>query len=386
MNIGILTGGGDVPGLNPCIKQVTYRALDEGHSVTGIFRGWGGLLNLNPSDPASLPANTIALDKLNTRTIDRTGGTILWSSRTNPAKTAPAKAPEFLRGNGFDPNAKTLDFTPHVLSVLAYLKLDVLIAIGGDDTLSYGARLHKEGFPVILIPKTMDNDVTGTDYCIGFSTAITRSISAINKLRTTTGSHERLGIIELFGRNAGHTSLVSAYLSSADRCLISEVPFEIEHLAELLMKDKRANPRNYAMLTVSEGARSVTGEIVEREKQSYDPYGHKKLGGIGQVIAADLERITGQATVPVALSFLMRSGPADTLDQMVARTFAHCAMDLLESRTFGRMVAVRDGRYTHVDASEPAIGPRQVDVEALYDKMEYRPRLKRALDLPMFLR
>lgn len=386
MHIGILTGGGDVPGLNPCIKQVVYRALDEGHTITGILRGWGGLLNFNPADPASLAENTIKLDKLNTRTIDRTGGTILWTSRTNPARTAPSKVPEFLRGTGYDPNAKTLDFTPHVLSVLAFLKFDVLIAIGGDDTLSYGARLHKEGFPVILIPKTMDNDVTGTDYCIGFSTAITRSVSAVQKLRTTTGSHERIGVIELFGRNAGHTSLITAYLSSADRCLISEVPYDIEHLAELLMRDKRANPRNYAMLTVSEGCRSVEGQIIESEKLTYDPYGHKKLGGIGSYIARDLERLTGQGTVPVALSFLMRAGPADTLDMMVAKTFADCAMDLLNDKTYGRLVAIRDGRYTHVDASEPAIGPREVDVEALYDKIEYRPRLKRALDLPMFLR
>jgi ATP-dependent phosphofructokinase / diphosphate-dependent phosphofructokinase len=385
MHIGILTGGGDVPGLNPCIRQVTYRALDEGHTITGILRGWGGLLNLNPADPASVAENTIKLDKLNTRTIDRTGGTILWTSRTNPAKTAPAKAPEFLRGTGYDENAKFLDFTPHILSVLAYLKIDVLIIIGGDDTLSYAARLHREGFPVILIPKTMDNDVTGTDYCIGFSTAITRSISAVNKLRSTTGSHERIGVIELFGRYSGHTSLITAYLSSTDRCLISEVPYEMDRLAELLMRDKRANPRNYAMMTVSEGAREVTGDIIQSVKLTYDPYGHKKLGGIGSLIAADVERLTGQATVPVSLSFLMRAGPADTLDQMVARTFANCAIDLLDDHTFGRMVSIRNGQYTHVDASEPAVGPRKVDVDALYDKIEYRPRLKRALDLPMFL-
>jgi 6-phosphofructokinase 1 len=294
--------------------------------------------------------------------------------------------PEFLRGTGYNPNVLTVDCTVHVLSVLAFLKIDVLIAIGGDDTLSYGARLHKEGFPVILIPKTMDNDVTGTDYCIGFSTAITRSVNAVNDLRSTTGSHERFGVIELFGRNAGHTSLITAYLTGADRCLISEVPYDIDHLAELLMRDKQSNPRNYAMLTVSEGCCEVAGQIVESEKLSYDPYGHKKLGGIGSFIAKDLERITGQGTVPVALSFLMRAGPADTLDLMVAKTFANCAMDLLNDKTYGRLVGIRDGRYTHVDASEPAVGPREVDVDALYDRIEYRPSLKRALDLPMFLR
>jgi 6-phosphofructokinase len=386
MNIGILTGGGDVPGLNPCIKQVVYRALDDGHSITGILRGWGGLLNFNPADPQSFAENTIQLDKLNTRTIDRTGGTILWTSRTNPAKTAPSKVPEFLRGTGYNPDELTVDCTPHVLSVLAFLKIDVLIAIGGDDTLSYGARLHKEGFPVILIPKTMDNDVTGTDYCIGFSTAITRSVNAVNELRSTTGSHERFGVVELFGRNAGHTSLITAYLTGADRCLISEVPYDINHLAELMMRDKRDNPRNYAMLTVSEGCCEIAGQIVESEKLSYDPYGHKKLGGIGSFIAKDLERITGQGTVPVALSFLMRAGPPDTLDLMVAKTFANCAIDLLNDKIYGRLVGIRDGRYTHVDASEPAIGPREVDVEALYDKIEYRPYLKRAIELPMFLR
>ena len=386
MHIGILTGGGDVPSLNPCIKQVVTRALDEGHSITGILRGWGGLLNFNPASPDSLAENTINLDRRNTRTIDRTGGTILWTSRTNPAKTAPNKVPEFLRGTGFDPNSKTLDFTAHVLTVLAFLKIDVLIAIGGDDTLSYGARLHKEGFPVILIPKTMDNDVTGTDYCIGFSTAITRSVQAVNNLRSTTGSHERIGIIELFGRTAGHTSLITAYLSGADRCLISEVPYEIERLAELLMSDKRANPRNYAMLTVSEGCREVAGEIVQSDKHTYDAYGHKKLGGIGGIISGQLERLTGQGTVPVALSFLMRAGPADTLDLMVAKTFANCAMDLLSEKIYGRLVGIREGRYTHVDASEPAIGPRKVDTETLYDKIAYRPDLKQAIGLPMFLR
>jgi 6-phosphofructokinase 1 len=385
MHIGILTGGGDVPGLNPCIKQVVNRCLDDGHTITGIYRGWGGLLYFNPNDPESAAENTIKLDKLNTRTIDRTGGTILWSSRTNPAKTAPSKVPEFLRGSGYDTSAKTVDCTAHVLSVLSHLKLDVLIAIGGDDTLSYGARLHKEGFPVVLIPKTMDNDVTGTDYCIGFSTAITRSVSAVQKLRSTTGSHERFGVIELFGRTAGHTSLITAYLSSADRCLISEVPFDINRVAELLMRDKKSNPRNYAMLIVSEGAREIEGQIIESEKQTYDPYGHKKLGGIGKVISEQLECITCEGTVPVALSFLMRGGPADTLDLMVAKTFANCAMDLINDKNFGRLVGIQKGCYTHVSASEPAIGPRLVDVDALYDKIEYRPDLRRALELPMFL-
>ncbi|MFW5973227.1 MAG: 6-phosphofructokinase, partial [Bacteroidota bacterium] len=251
MKIGILTGGGDVPGLNPAIKAVVNRALDDGKEVVGIRRGWGGLLNFNPDDPESFDANLIPLNKQVVRAIDRTGGTFLHTSRTNPSNVRPDRVPEFLRdpehpeAEKQDPRPR--DFTPHVLRNLEFLGIDTLIPIGGDDTLSYGERLHREGFPVVAIPKTMDNDVYGTDYCIGFGTAITRSVQFIHQLRTSTGSHERIAVVELFGRNCGETTLISSYLAGADRAVISEVPFDPERLAELITHDRKSNPSNYAI-------------------------------------------------------------------------------------------------------------------------------------------
>ena len=252
MRIGICTGGGDVPGLNPCIKAVVGRVADAGHEVVGIRRGWAGLLETDPDDAASVQANTVALDPPTVRTINRTGGTILHTSRTNPGRVKTAGVPPFLadRVTGDGPH----DLTDHVLHVLDRLGLDALIPIGGDDTLSYGLRLHDEGVPVIAIPKTMDNDVHGTDYCIGFSTAVTRGVEFIHALRTSTGSHERIAVVELFGRYSGETSLITAYLAGADRAVISEVPFDVERLAAFLVEDKRRNPSNYSMVTISEGA------------------------------------------------------------------------------------------------------------------------------------
>lgn len=254
MKIGILTGGGDVPGLNPSIKAVVNRAVREGHEVIGIRRGWAGLLEFNRDDPASFDQNFFSLDNQVVRTIDRTGGTILHTSRTNPSKVKPQDVPDFLR----DPehpdaeatDSRLRDFTPHVLKNLEHLSINRLIPIGGDDTLSYGERLHSEGFPVVAIPKTMDNDVYGTDYCIGFSTAVTRSVQFLHQLRTSAGSHERIAIVELFGRNSGETSLISSYLAGVDRAIISEVPFDPEKLADLIIEDKRNNPSNYAMVTI----------------------------------------------------------------------------------------------------------------------------------------
>ena len=244
MRIGILTGGGDVPGLNPCIKAVVNRANAEGQEVVGIRRGWWGLLHMNPDDPETLGKCTIKLDNNVVRTIDRSGGTFLHTSRTNPGKVKAADVPDFLREPDWDPeNDKQIrDFTPHVLKNLEKMKIDVLIPIGGDDTLSYGERMHQEGFPVVAIPKTMDNDVHGTDYCIGFSTAVTRSVNFLHQLRTSAGSHERIAVVELFGRNSGETSLISSYLAGVDRALISEVHFDPEKLARLVMEDKRNNP------------------------------------------------------------------------------------------------------------------------------------------------
>jgi 6-phosphofructokinase 1 len=380
--IGILTGGGDVPGLNPCIKAVVFKATDQKCEVLGIRRGWGGLLNYNPADPGN--AEWISpLTKANTRTIDRSGGTFLHTSRTNPGKVSPADTPEFLRdGKPVDPNAK-LDFTPHVLKVLEQLKIDTLITIGGDDTLSYGLRLHQEGFPVVAIPKTMDNDVFGTDYCIGFSTAVTRSVEFITNLRTPAGSHERIAIVELFGRNSGETSLISAYLAGVDRAIISEVHFDPEKLARLLMEDKRTNPSNYAIMTISEGAQMVGGKIIEFGQA--DAYGHKKLGGIGAITGEALQKLTGSHIIYQQVAYLMRSGEPDALDRMVAISYANLATDLVMSNRKGQMVALREGKYTTVPMETISQGKKVVDVKELYDADTYRPKVSNMLNKPMFL-
>ncbi|MCX6046335.1 MAG: 6-phosphofructokinase [Chloroflexi bacterium] len=385
MKIGILTGGGDVPGLNVAIKTAVFRAIDEGHEIVGIRRGWGGLLELNLDDPTSLEKTVIPLDKQVVRKIDRSGGTFLHTSRTNPGKVKPKDAPDFLQSglSEADKEAKTHDFTPHVLKNLERLGVNVLIPIGGDDTLSYGQRLHQENFPVIAIPKTMDNDVYGTDYCIGFSTAVTRSVEFIHQLRTSTGSHERIAIVELFGRNSGETSLITAYLAGVDRAIISEVPFDVKHLAELVMTDKRANPSNYAMVTISEGAQMIGSDVIEYGEA--DAYGHKKLGGIGQQTGDVLSKLTGEGIIYQQISYLMRSGAPDALDRMVAVNYANLAMDLIISGTRGRMVALRDGAYTHVPMSMVGTGVKRVDVDELYDVKQYRPKVRHVLGKPMFL-
>jgi len=383
MRIGILTGGGDVPGLNPCIKALVYRAIDEGYESIGIRRGWRGLLYYNPDDPASHAECTMSLDKLTVRTIDRTGGTFLHTSRVNPSRVRISQMPDFLRPEGELGDSETFDFTDHVLSVLEHLRIDALMPIGGEDTLGYGARIHREGFPIISIPKTMDNDVFGTDFCIGFSTAVTRSVQLIHQLRSTAGSHERIGVVELFGRHSGETSLISAYLAGVDRAIISEVPFDIEKLANLLMQDRAMNPSHYAMMTISEGAHEIGKEVVQTGVA--DPYGHKKLGGVGAVTAEKLERMTGAKTMCQQLAYLMRSGKPDALDIMVAVNYANTAMDLLAMRKTGRMVALRDGRYTDVSAESPTLGVKHVDVRALYDVDNYRPKVWHVLGKPMFL-
>ena len=387
MKIGILTGGGDVPGLNPCIKAVVNRAVDEGHEVIGLRRGWGGILWFNRDDPQSFDRSFIPLDKQTVRTIDRSGGTFLHTSRTNPGKVKPQDVPDFLQ----DPehpeaeaqDTRLRDFTAHVIKNLEYLEIETLIPIGGDDTLSYGERLHSEGVPVVAIPKTMDNDVYGTDYCIGFSTAVTRSVQFIHQLRTSTGSHERIAVIELFGRNSGETSLISSYLAGVDRALISEVPFDPEKLAELVMIDKQANPSNYAMVTVSEGAHMIGGKVVEYGET--DAYGHRKLGGIGEITGEALKKLTGQNIINQKLAYLMRSGTPDALDLMVAVNFANMAMDLIKNKAGGRMVALRDGTYTHIPMSTVTSGIKRVDVDELYDVKQYRPKVRHVLGKPMFL-
>ncbi len=384
MKIGILTGGGDVPGLNPCIKAVVNRAIDEGHNVIGIRRGWAGLLNYNPADKSTAPKWLMPLDKQAVRTVDRTGGTFLHTSRTNPGKVKANDIPEFLREPDWQPEASDIrDFTPHVLKNLEDLGIDILIPIGGDDTLSYGHRLHQEGVPIVAVPKTMDNDVYGTDYCIGFSTAVTRSVNFIHSLRTSVGSHERIGIIELFGRNSGETSLISAYLADVDRAIISEVPFDPEKLAALLMQDKNNNPSNYAIMTISEGATMLGGKIIEYGQA--DAYGHKKLGGIGAITGDAIKKITGQNTIYQQVAYLMRSGAPDAIDLMVGFNYAHMAMDLIQEKNFGRMVALKDGKYTNVPANILSEGVKRVDVDELYDVEAYRPKVRRVNQKPMFL-
>ena len=381
MRIGILTGGGDVPGLNPCIKAVVERVIDDGHEVVGLRRGWAALLETNPDDPASAEANTMRLNRSVVRTIDRSGGTVLHTSRTNPSKVKPADAPDFLAGSveGDEPH----DFTAHALKVVEHLRLDALIPIGGDDTLSYGLRLHDEGVPVVAIPKTMDNDVHGTDYCIGFSTAVTRSVQFIHQLRTSTGSHERIAVVELFGRYSGETSLISAYLAGADRAVISEVPCDAQRLADLLMADREANPSNYAIVTISEGATIEGGEMQLRGEA--DAYGHRKLGGIGQQLSETLKQITGVGMVEQTLGYLMRSGAPDSLDLMVATNYAVMAADLATEGSSGRMVALRSGAYTDVPISVTRQGVKRVDVDALYDVKQYRPKVRQVVGKPMFL-
>lgn len=384
MRIGVLTGGGDVPGLNPCIKALVYRAIDEGHEVIGFKRGWWGPLNYNPDDPESLDLTTIKLNKQNTRKIDRSGGTFLHTSRTNPSKVQPDQIPTFINGKNKKTNSNnTVDLTKQVLTNLDSLGIDVLVPIGGDDTLGYGARLFEENFPIVAIPKTMDNDVFGTDYCIGFSTAVTRSVQFIHQLRTSTGSHERIAVIELFGRYSGQTALISGYLAGVDRTVIPEVPFDPEHLAELMARDHRDNPSHYAMLAISEGATFIDGEMVQ--SGNADAFGHKKLGGIGLITAEELKLRTGINTLYQQLAYLMRSGAPDSLDLMVAVTFANMAMDLIKRRNYGHMVALQDGLYTYVPGDTPSQGSRKVDVNELYDIDQYQPKLRKARGKPMFL-
>lgn len=382
MRIGILTGGGDVPGLNPCIKAVVNRVAHEGHQVVGLRRGWGGLLYTNPEDPASIETNTVNLTPANVRTVDRTGGTFLHTSRTNPSRVRTAEVPDFL-GPPPEDQESPYDYTPHALRVLDELGIDVLIPIGGDDTLSYGLRMHQEGVPVIAIPKTMDNDVHGTDYCIGFSTAVTRGVEFIHNLRTSTGSHERIAVVELFGRYSGETSLITAYLAGVDRAVISEVPFNVERLAGMLLEDKRNNSSHYAMMTISEGAQLEEGEMVLTGEE--DAYGHRKLGGIGAETGALLTEITGEKIIYQQVAYLMRSGSPDSLDLMVATNYANMAADLALEGASGRMVALRGGTYTNVPISVTSEGVKRVDVGELYDVESYRPKIRHVLGKPMFL-
>jgi 6-phosphofructokinase len=387
--LGVLTGGGDVPGLNPCIKAVVDRAVDEGYEVLGFRRGWAGPIHVNPDDPSEDWRWVMRLNKAVVRKIDRSGGTFLHTSRTRPSHVIPGDVPGFLQGlypikePSSSEEGPVVDLTPHILRVMEHLKVDGLVAIGGDDTLSYAARLHQEGLPVVGVPKTMDNDVYGTDYCIGFSTAVTRSVDFITALRTPTGSHERIAIIELFGRNSGETTLFAAYLANADRAAIPEVPYDVNKLSALLLEDKRANPSNYAILAISEGAAPIGGDVMESGEM--DPYGHRKLGGVGAFVGEQIRVLTGENIIYQQLGYLMRSGGPDSLDRMVALSYANLATDLISEGRSGRMVALRDGKYTHIPLSTVVSGIKRVDVQELYDRENYRPKVAHMLGKPMFL-
>ncbi len=383
MRIGVLTGGGDVPGLNPCIKAITRAALARGWEVFGFRRGWAGPLRCNPDDPRSIEANVLFLDAERVRTIDRQGGTILHTSRTNPGRMKQSELPEFLKGRLSLDAQGLADCTAHVLSVLDSLRIDAMFAIGGDDTLSYAARLHREGVKIMSVPKTMDNDVFGTDYCIGFSTAVSRSLAMMEALRSPAGSHERIAVVELFGRNSGETALISGYLADADRTLIAEVPIDLERLARLVEKDWASNPSHYAVIAVSEGAQLQSGDVVETGPE--DAYGHRKLGGIGEIVGDGLERLTGIGILNQKLSYLMRAGPPDALDRMVATNYGAMAVQLLDEGRSGLMMAIQDGKYTTVPGDTCIKGKRRVDVSALYDPQTYRARIDHMPGKPVFL-
>ena len=372
--LGILTGGGDVPGLNVVIKTACTKAFAEGVDVLGLRKGWEGIVAIRPEDPNSVTQYTLPLDAERVRRIDRFGGTMLHSSRTNPGEMREKDLPKHLDPSRWEPNADgRRDLTDVVIENLEALGIDGLLVTGGDDTLGYGARLHAAGFPVVGIPKTMDNDVWGTDYCLGFSTAVTRSVDLIHQLRTPAGSHERISIIELFGRNSGATALYTGLLAGVDRVLVSEVPFDPQNVAEFLAHDQDKNPAHYAICVVSEGAFPAGGAIMEGGEE--DAYGHKKLGGIGAWIAADVRRRTGRETLEQKLAYLMRSGAPDSLDRMVAMVFGTMAFESLHSGHSGIMTSIVDGNYRLVDLSEVRSGARPANIEAYYDVGTYRPRL-----------
>jgi 6-phosphofructokinase len=370
--IGILTGGGDVPGLNSVIKSVVYRSTELGYAVLGIRRGWQGLTHLEPSFDLDRE-HVIPLDRANTRTIDRTGGTMLHTSRTNPARTTRDGLPPHLAADAarYATADGGYDLTPVVLENIVGLGLDHLVVIGGDDTLGYAHLIAARGVPLVAIPKTMDNDVRDTEYCIGFSTAVTRAKELINRQRTTLGSHERIGVFRIFGRDAGFSALHIAYVTSA-RCLIPEAPFDLARLIELLVADKRANPSRYAFVIAAEGATWIGGKVGELGEA--DGFGHRRKVDIGEALAEEIRRRSGEDAIVSQLTYDLRSGDPDSFDQMVATTFANIAVDLIADGVSGRMVAIRGGRYTHVAVPDPGRGPRTVDVTRYYNTERFRPR------------
>ncbi len=387
--IGILTGGGDVPGLNPAIRAVTVRALREGYRVIGIRRGWAGLVDLLPDAEADNGNNVQELTEELVNRAGRTGGTFLHTSRTRPSHLPLSNVPPHLRDRYQD---DINDLTPEVLKNLAFLGIDTLIPIGGDDTLSYGLRLHKEGIRVIAIPKTMDNDVPGTDYCIGFSTCVTRTIELTHRLRTSAGSHERFLVLEVFGRYAGYSALLPTMAGAADRCVIPEYPFAIEHLAELLSDDRKKHPSNYSVVLVSEGATMTHHEGMLFEGEEADQFGHKKLGGIGDQVARQLKELSPRYNdgrrvnvVNQRLGYLVRCGDPDALDSIVPMAFGNLALDLVLQGSSGRLVSLRNGCYDNVPIDVVTGRKKVVDVNKYYNSERLRPIYESFLRQPLFI-
>jgi len=387
--IAILTGGGDVPGLNPAIRAVTFRALREGYKVLGIRSGWAGLVEAIPDKKVD---NSMYVTELTTDLVNRagrTGGTFLHTSRTNPSKLTQGSLPEHLRDKY---KGKVSDVTEEVLNNIEFFGIDYLIPIGGDDTLSYGHRLHKEGIKVLAIPKTMDNDVPGTDYCIGFSTCVTRTIELTHMLRTSAGSHERFLVIEVFGRYAGFTTLLPTMAGASDRCVIPEYPFEIEHLTELMIHDRNQNPSNYAVVLVSEGATMAHHDEMSFEGQETDMFGHKKLGGIGDKVAAELKELSPKYnngrtidTVNQRLSYLVRCGEPDAFDSIVPMAFGNMALDLVLNKKSGRLITLRNGIYDSVPLDIIVGRKKVINIDKHYNIERLRPKYESFIKQPLFI-
>tara|TARA_Y100001970_G_scaffold270979_1_gene365579 strand:+ start:2481 stop:3677 length:1197 start_codon:yes stop_codon:yes gene_type:complete len=386
--IAILTGGGDVPGLNPAIRAATIRANNEGFRVIGLRNGWEGIMKIDRKKSIENQKYCQILTEQNVKKIARTGGTFLHTSRTKPSKVSKEKVPEELREKYYNDEN---DLTNEILKNLEYLGIEFLIPIGGDDTLSYGLRLHQAGVRCIGIPKTMDNDVPGTDYCIGFSTCVTRTIEYANQLRTCAGSHERIMVIEVMGRYAGYTALVPAMAGASDRCVIPEFKFDIERLSELLVKDRTDNKSNYSVVLVSEGA-MFEGNEMTFVNQSSDDYGHKKLGGIGDLVSSEIllrspkynkgERIN---TINQRMSYMTRSGQPDAIDSIVPMAYGNLAMDLILERKSGRMVCMKDGRYDHVPFEVVTQYDKKIDLNRFYDTNKYRPNYDNCMGMSQFI-
>jgi ATP-dependent phosphofructokinase / diphosphate-dependent phosphofructokinase len=386
--IGILTGGGDVPGLNPAIRGVTLRALREGYQVIGIRHGWAGLVDMVREKDYDNSDNFFLLDEAIVDRSGRTGGTFLHSSRTNPGRVGKSSVPAHLKDKF---NSDKNDLTLEVLKNLAWLGIDTLIPIGGDDTLSYGVRLHKEGFKVIGIPKTMDNDVPGTDYCIGLSTCITRTIQMVNSLRTSAGSHERILVLEVFGRYAGFTAMLPTMAGAANRCVIPEHKFNIERLTELLVEDRRKNPSRYSIVLVSEGATFESGEMVF-EGETTDAYGHRKLGGIGDLVSENIKEISAKFNkgrpidvINQKLGYLVRCGDPDAIDSIAPMAYGNLALDLLMKNISGRLVVLKNGHYGNVPLEIVTSTKKLVNIKDHYNTERLRPQFTSIEGNPLFI-